>query len=33
MDGATEQRILRIEARWAWFVGGLVALILVAMPA
>ena len=31
MDGATEQRILRIEARWAWFVGALVALILVAI--
>ena len=32
MDHApTEQRILRIEARWAWFVGALVALILVAI--
>ena len=28
---ATERRILQIEARWAWFVGALVALILVAI--
>ena len=28
---ATEKRILKIEAKWAWFVGALVALILVAI--
>jgi len=28
---AAEQRILRIEARWAWFTGTMVALILVAI--
>lgn len=28
---ASEKRLLRIEARWAWFVGALVALIMVAI--